>query len=554
MAFKLFTRLMILAVILTLICYSALYLNPDYKKEYVAGIVSKLHKLKDVDVNKIVFIGGSNASFGIDTELMETELGIPVVNMALHGGIPVKYLVEQVKPYVKKGDILVFSKEYEGFRDSDWNTLNGIEISKVATYDIFQMRILFTDRKMFETTISNVFKTIKKYIDLYPIQGRKGLKSVYDARAFRRDNLLPDMIDGKYKLEIKNHELKLLDGNSKILEGLKEYKNYFESKEVKFLLTPPVVIKGYFDENKILPFWHFFSEKTGIPMLNNTKKYTLDKKYFFNSHYHTNYQGRKIRTELLIEDIISSGLMSKESQRTHNNVMVGNAFKFNKANLDSFTTPYNFEILERDGNHIKLKQTGSLNHNYFRIRFNDKDYTGYNFFLQLECDTTVIENIKFRGAGQLAEFDTILNLGNNNYKLWKKLQKVLYKNSNSYMGIAFPENHELKAKEFIIKDVGVFENFGMNDIFVDKYELGNNDRGSLFFEVLSDRNFFDLSEIINWSNQMKHTKLESNRLYKVYVKKTNVRFENFYKGTTVFETTQKIVFKKSNDFVIRIFD
>ena len=82
-------------------------------------------------------------------------------------------------------------------------------------------------------------------------------------------------------------------------------------------MTPPVIIKGYFEEDKILPFWDFFSEKTGIPMLNSNKKYSLDKKYFFNSHYHPNYKGRKIRTEMLIEDILKKNLVNYDMDNFH---------------------------------------------------------------------------------------------------------------------------------------------------------------------------------------------------------------------------------------------
>lgn len=309
---KLIVRIVILAGIILLISYSGLYINPDYKKEYVAATISKLNKLKSAKGKKIVIIGGSNASFGIDTELMEQQLGLPVVNMALHGGIPVKYVVEQAKPYLNNGDVLIFSKEYEGLRDKDWNTLDGTEISKVATYDLSQIRVLLSDRKMFETTVPNIFNAIKKYIDLHPIQGRKEINTVYDSRAFKEDNLMPEFIKGKYKLEVKEHALKEINGNSPILKGLREYKDYFDKKEVTFYLTPPVIIKGYFEEDKILPFWDFFSEKTGVPMLNSNKKYSLDKKYFFNSHYHTNYEGRKMRTEMLIEDILQKNLVNSD--------------------------------------------------------------------------------------------------------------------------------------------------------------------------------------------------------------------------------------------------
>ncbi len=554
MVLKLLIRIVILAGAILLICYSALYLNPDYKKEYVAGIIPKLNKLKDVEIKKIVIIGGSNASFGIDTELMERRLGVPVVNMALHGGIPVKYLLEQVKPYMNKGDVLVFSKEYEGLRDRDWNTLNGTEISKVATYDPSQVRVLLSDRTMFETTVSNVFKTIKKYIDLHPIEGRKEITSVYDARAFKKDNLRPEFIDGNYKLEVKQHELKKLEENSVVLKGLKEYKNYFDRKEVQFYLTPPVIIKGYFEEDKILPFWYFFSERTGIPMLNNNKKYSLEKKYFFNSHYHPNYNGRKIRTESLIEDLVAKGVVAEGPRIVDKKIVVGQKEMLSKANLESFTEPHNFEIIKREQSQIHVKQSGNLDHNYFRIRFENIDYTGYHFYLHLECDRNVIENIKFRGTGKLVDFDTIIDLGNNNYGLWKRANKVLYKNNNSYMGISFPNTQELLDKELIVKEVGVFENVGKDDLIVDRFLLPNTDGKTLFFEVLSESNNIGLTEIIESTDNTKSVDLETNKLYRIHIFKDKALFEDFYSGKTIFETKNKVVFKSLPNTVLRIYN
>jgi len=169
---------------------------------------------------------------------------------------------------------------------------------------------VLSDRKMFETTVPNIFNTIKLYLARHPIKDKLDTHTVYDSRAFKGDNLMSEFIKGSYKLEVKEHPLKILNADSPILKGLKEYKDYFDKKQVQFFLTPPVIIEGYFEEDKIMPFWKFVSQMTDIPLLNNDRKYSLEKKYFFNSHYHPNYEGRKIRTTMLIEDILKKNLVN----------------------------------------------------------------------------------------------------------------------------------------------------------------------------------------------------------------------------------------------------
>jgi len=76
MILKFVFRVLIFLIILLFLSFSALHINPNYKREYVAAIIPKLEKLKTVKEKKIVIIGGSNATFGIDTNLMEHLLNI----------------------------------------------------------------------------------------------------------------------------------------------------------------------------------------------------------------------------------------------------------------------------------------------------------------------------------------------------------------------------------------------------------------------------------------------------------------------------------------------
>ncbi len=308
MALKLFIRTTILVILTITISYLALFLNPDHKVEYIAGVALKLEKLRTTQGKKIVIIGGSNGSFGIDSRLMEKELGVPVVNMALHGGLPLKYILEQVKGYLNKGDLLIMTKEYGGLRNQYWNKMNGIELPKIITYDFSQAKILLSDEVLLKSTLSGLFKTINYNIKRFPFKVRKNKKSAYSLKAFHEDNLKSEYLTGKYEKEVAIHKLPKLTKKSSLLKNLRTYGQDFNKKGIEFYISPPVIIEGYYNAEDILHFWQFFSDVTEIPILGGKKTYVYPRKHFFNSHYHTNDGGREVRTISLIHDIKISGV------------------------------------------------------------------------------------------------------------------------------------------------------------------------------------------------------------------------------------------------------
>jgi len=554
MILKFVSKIIVFLLIILCISYSALYLYPDYKKEYVTGIVPKTKKLKEVKGPKIVVIGGSNASFGLDSEMIEKELRIPVVNMALHGGFPLKFIIEQVKPYLNKGDVLIMSREYEGLIGGDkvWNQFSGTEVPKAVTYNFSDAFVLFTDRILFETATSAVFNTIKLYLERYPFKGRGKQTSVYDYRSFRRDNIKDEWLEGEYTKEIKLRALKTPDSNSVVIRELKKYKQYFKNKGIKFYSTPPVVAEGHYKKEDILSFLSGFSKSTGIPLLNKDKTYVYKKTFFYNSYYHTNFKGRDIRTKSIIEDIIGLRLFKRDSNKLKT-IFVAKKEKLNILSLKDFKQKHNFKVIERNLNKIHVQQDGGLKHNYFRAQFDNKDYKGYNFYLELECSENVIKNIKFRGTGLLENFDKIIPLANNNYILWKKVDKVFYKDDNSYIGIAFPDIELLKNAEFIVKDVGVFKDFGKDDVLTNWYDLDLNNYENVLFDIQSDNESVAFKDVISSEEQPKNIKFNANRIYQIVNKGGVLFFKDFYKNVILFEIKGDIIFKSSLDNTIRIY-
>lgn len=62
---------------------------------------------------KIVLLGGSATLFGLNASMIESELGLPVINGGLHAGIGMASILREGKKMIMPGDTVVIFPEYE---------------------------------------------------------------------------------------------------------------------------------------------------------------------------------------------------------------------------------------------------------------------------------------------------------------------------------------------------------------------------------------------------------------------------------------------------------
>lgn len=89
---------------------------PYNKEGYIRAQKFKMNVLDNPSRKPtIVILGGSNAAFGYDTKELNDSLSMPVFNAGLHAGMGMKFFLDDCSQYLKKGDVLVFSPEYDQF-------------------------------------------------------------------------------------------------------------------------------------------------------------------------------------------------------------------------------------------------------------------------------------------------------------------------------------------------------------------------------------------------------------------------------------------------------
>ena len=70
-----------------LLCVNIFVFGSQFSSSYSAVLLDKLDRLNRIEEPKIILVGHSALAFGIRSDMMEEALGMPVVNLGLHGAL-----------------------------------------------------------------------------------------------------------------------------------------------------------------------------------------------------------------------------------------------------------------------------------------------------------------------------------------------------------------------------------------------------------------------------------------------------------------------------------
>ncbi len=99
-----------------------------------ATVLDKERLLKEAPSPRLVLVGGSGLAFGIDSPTLEQELGgeYSVVNMGLHAGLGLDFMLNEALDGLREGDVVVLSPEYDIVWRDEPNHLTIAEILRFA--------------------------------------------------------------------------------------------------------------------------------------------------------------------------------------------------------------------------------------------------------------------------------------------------------------------------------------------------------------------------------------------------------------------------------------
>src|SRR6266540_537686 len=279
---------------------------------YLAALNDKVSLLKKAPSPKIIFIGGSNLAFGVDSRLIAQALDMSVVNMGLHTGLGLNLLFNIVSKNAKENDVVVLCPEYEYISGNlfygDQTLLSSFHyypdgVSCITgfaqLYHIVATNIA-RNKNVRSSILSDIHSSNKKMTGSNPLEVL--LTSVYSRRAFNGyGDIIAHLQQGKMNF-VNN---KIDDNISyEVLGEINKLKLALTQKKVKFIMLYPCMPESRFETYKEqLDFIDSKLKRFDLIGTLRPQDYVYQDNDFFDSCYHLNSNGRHKRTLRLINDI-----------------------------------------------------------------------------------------------------------------------------------------------------------------------------------------------------------------------------------------------------------
>jgi len=303
--------LLIITVILPLLILSVIavfIVPPQYKNTFLAELSEKYTRLKSIDEPKIILVGGSNLAFGLDSRDLEKETGLPVVNFGLYASLGTKAMMDLSKSSIHKGDIVVLCPELDAQTLSLY--YNGETMWQAL--DCNYSMLLDVGFANYGKLLGSFPAFASEKFKFYRSGKTPNPKGVYQKSSF---NKYGDIV---YKRKYNNmmleydptHMITLTPSivDEKFVAYVNQYASLVRRHGAKIYFSFPPMDKAALEKNTtdktILSFYQYLGEKLNVEIISNINGYLLDSGYFYDTNFHLNDTGVKVRTSLLAEDVM----------------------------------------------------------------------------------------------------------------------------------------------------------------------------------------------------------------------------------------------------------
>lgn len=311
-ALRVFMFFIIVCVAVALLFVVFPYDEDGFMREYPEKI-SKIDN--DSREPAIIIIGGSNVAFGFNTEMIADSMSMPAYNCGLNAGLGLKFIIDDCIRYLRKGDVLVISPEYDHFFNN--NAEGGGSLAELFYmnpgygYEVFDNDQKYEVIRNLPTFIeSNIFtfftdRFVKRNSNDYKIYRKSAFNSYGDVVA----HWIPDA-KGIADDRVAKHILNADDAiNTEYMAYLKGEIDKLEYKGIRVLIIPPVIAKSQFEYgrntlHRLTECMHAY----GLNFICSPELMSYDNSLFYDSVYHLREKGAKLRSMQLIGLLRDNGI------------------------------------------------------------------------------------------------------------------------------------------------------------------------------------------------------------------------------------------------------
>lgn len=294
----LFSFVFFLFAIIVLVASSAI-VAPKLSKRGRGCVLDKLNRIQNIQQPKIVLVGGSNICYNTNSKLIEDSLHMPVADMSINANVGMQFYFESVKPYLKNGDIVILTPEYDAYSkinflgDESMYELNIIHPKFISILSAKQWLRL-------PLYIGNILKD--NYNILVADKNSKISNGRYDYNAwgdYEGHKNLPSQSDKFMNNKEDDYNLKENQIiNEDFIQLVKDFSIYCKQKNIKCFIGYGVYAKKLVPEEYAFKIHNELKEMNWFT--NNPNDCLYDANQLFDSPNHLLFNLQNQRTEKII--------------------------------------------------------------------------------------------------------------------------------------------------------------------------------------------------------------------------------------------------------------
>lgn len=282
--------------------------------DYAKASVLKHDALSRDVPRKIVLVGGSNLAFGVDSTIIRKATGCPVVNMGMNGYFGAKFMLAEVKPNLRPGDVVVMAWEYDNY----YKTIEGAPDDLLMVTKSNPNTLAYLDPGQIAGVIGRypyvaqqkVLRLMTDARAVFKPKQAKGLviEDIETLAGFTKDGDLTSHL-GVQWTEEREQGIDLVNTppNRDIVPLMVNFATEVEKRGVAVMVSFTPVIQDYYAKQR-REIDRVSAELAANPNLKVPRpasEFVFPSSQHFDTVYHLNAEGRAIRSRMLADDILA---------------------------------------------------------------------------------------------------------------------------------------------------------------------------------------------------------------------------------------------------------
>ncbi len=282
-----------------------------YGESYYAELSSMYERLYQAEGKKLVLIGGSNISFGVDTALLEETLAqygydYTVCPFGLYAAVGASAMLELSKDALSSGDLVVLAVEPT---NDTLSTYFGATAFWKCCEDAPQMLLHLNDSQK-SAMIGNYIGYTQERVSIWQTGDPPKAEGVYAKASFdescnlvypREGNAMALGYDTAAAVDFGDIQIE-----AAFAQQVNEFCAFAQSRGASvFWSFSPVNRAAVENADETGAFFLLCNKTFVCPVISAPADYLLDSGWFYDSNFHLNDAGAKVRTMQLAQDLLA---------------------------------------------------------------------------------------------------------------------------------------------------------------------------------------------------------------------------------------------------------